>query len=78
MRVQIKDRTLQRDMKSKGLVETDLRKVEEYRTRSMMLNTAKANQEEINSIKEKLCEIDNLKEDLSEIKTLLKSLVNKE
>lgn len=65
-------------MHSKGLVETDLRKVEEYRTRSIMMNAAKANQEEINSIKEKLGEIDNLKEDLSEIKTLLKSLVNKE
>lgn len=78
MRIQIKDKTLQRDMKSRGIVETDLRKVEEYRTRSLMLNTAKSNQEEINSIKEKLGEIDSLKDDLSEIKTLLKSLVNKE
>jgi muconolactone delta-isomerase len=78
MRIQIKDKTLQRDMQSRGLVETDLRKVEEYRTRSLMLNTAKANQDEINTIKEKLGEIDNLKEDLFEIKNLLKSLVNKE
>lgn len=78
MRIQIKDKTLQRDMQSKGLVETDLRKVEEYRTRSIMMNAAKSNQEEINNIKEKLGEIDNLKEDLFEIKTLLKSLINKE
>ena len=65
-------------MQSRGLVETDRKKIEEYRTRSLMLNAAKVNQDEINSIKEKLCEIDNLKDDLSEIKTLLKSLVNKE
>lgn len=78
MRVQIKDSTLQRDMRSRGLIETNLAKAEEYRTRSLMMNTAKSNQEEINSIKQKLNEIDTLKDDLSEIKVLLRSLVNKE
>lgn len=77
MRVPIKDRTLQRDMHSKGLVETDLRKVEEYRTRSLMMNTAKANQEEINNIKQKLSEIDSIKSDMGEIKQLLNALINK-
>lgn len=77
MRIQIKDRTLQRDMQSKGLVETDLRKVEEYKTRSLMMNAAKSNQEEINIIKERLSEIDNIKSDMSEIKKLLSALVNK-
>ncbi len=78
MRIQIKDKTLQRDMRSRGIVETDLKKVEEYRTRSLMLNTAKANKDEINSIKEKLSEVETLKSDIAEIKSLIKSLVNKE
>lgn len=78
MRVQIKDSTLQRDIKSLGLVETDLKKVDEYRARTMMMNAAKSNKEEINSIKDKLSEIDSLKSDLSEIKSLLKSLIHKE
>lgn len=77
MRIDIKDKTLQRDMYSKGIIETDLRKVEEYKTRSLMLNTAKSNKEEINSIKEKLSEIDSLKSDMNEIKQLLNALVNK-
>lgn len=64
-------------MHSKGLVETDLRKVEEYRTRSLMMNTAKANQEEINNIKQKLSEIDSIKSDMGEIKQLLNALINK-
>jgi hypothetical protein len=78
MRIQIKDKTLQRDMRSRGIVETDLKKVEEYRTRNLMLNITKANKDEINTIKEKLGEIETLKFDIAEIKSLLKNLVDKE
>ena len=78
MRVKINDTTYQRDIRSRGIVETDHRKIDEYRTKSMMMNTAKANKDEINMIKEKLADVETLKNDMSEIKNLLKSLVNKE
>jgi DNA-binding transcriptional regulator YhcF (GntR family) len=78
MRVGIKETTYQRDIKSRGIVETDRRKAEEYRTKSMMMNAAKTNKEEINMIKEKLADVDTLKHDMAEIKDLLKSLINKE
>ena len=76
--IQIKDSTLNRDMKSRGLVETDRKKIDEYQTRSLMMNAAKTNKEEISAIKEKLADVETLKSDMAEIKNLLKSLVNKE
>lgn len=78
LRIPILDSSLNRDMKSRAIIETDLRKAEEYKTKSMMMNTAKSAHSEINMIKEKLNEIDNLKNDMMEIKALLKSIVNKE
>jgi hypothetical protein len=79
MKIKIKDTTYLRDMNSRrGIVETDMRKVDEYKTKSMMMNAAKTNKEEINMIKEKLGEVDEIRNDINEIKNLLKNLVNKE
>ena len=78
MRIPILDSTLNRDMRSRAVIETDVRKAEEYKVKSKMMNTAKSAHDEINTIKEKLCEIDTLKNDMLEIKALLKCLVNKE
>lgn len=65
-------------MNSRGLVETDRRKIDDYRLKSKIMTAAESTRDEINSIKEKLGEIDNLKSDIQEIKSLLKNLVNKE
>ena len=65
-------------MGSRGLVETDRRKIDDYKLKSKMMTTAASTRDEINNIKEKLGEIDNLKSDMQEIKSLLKNLVNKE
>lgn len=78
MRIPILESSLQRDMRSRGLVETDRKKAEDYKLKSRMMNTAVAAHDEINSIKEKLADIDSLKSDMQEIKSLLKNLVNKE
>lgn len=75
--VNIPKTSLSRHIGSKGLVETDRKKAEEYELKSKMLNGNKHAQEEINSIKEKLSEIDSLKSDMNEIKQLLNALVNK-
>lgn len=74
MKIQIPGSTLNRDMGSRGLVETDRAKADEYKLRSRLMNDSKCTQEEINSIKQKLGEIDSIKSDLDEIKALLKGL----
>lgn len=61
-------------MGSRGLVETDRAKADEYKMRSRLMNDSKCTQEEINTIKQKLGEIDSIKSDLDEIKALLKGL----
>jgi hypothetical protein len=75
MRIQIPGSTLNRDMGSRGLIETDRAKAEEYKVKAKMLNDARCTQDEINTIKQKISEIDNIKTDLNEIKELLKGLV---
>lgn len=75
MRIQIPGSTLNRDMGSRGLIETDRAKADEYKMRSKIMNDSRCTQEEINTIKQKISEIDNIKTDLNEIKELLKGLV---
>lgn len=65
MYVKIVDSTLNRDMRSRGLVETDVRKAQEYKEKAAMMNKARTVQEEINT----------LKNDISEIKEMLKALI---
>lgn len=60
--VSIPNSSLHRDIKSMGLIETDPRKIDEYRAKKLMINTAK--------------EVDSLKQDMNEIKTLLKEVLN--
>lgn len=74
MRIQIPNSTLNRDMNSKGLIETDRTKADEYKLKSRLLNDSKCTQDEINTIKQKIGEIDSIKSDLNEIKELLKGL----
>jgi hypothetical protein len=64
--VNIPDTTLMRDIKSRGLVETDISKKEDYKVRSAQFNAQKRQQDDIN----------NLKSDMEEIKNLLKGLIN--
>ena len=66
-RVNIPDTTLQREVHSRGLVETDKKKAEDYLVKTRMFNKSKNLEEEINT----------LKSDMKEIKDLLKGLVNK-
>jgi len=73
--IKIPDTSLSRDMRSKGLVETDKRKIDEYQLKSSMLKSAKTAQDEIRVLKEKIGEIEFLKDDIREIKELLKRLV---
>ena len=63
--INIPDTTLMRDMRSRGLIETDPSKKEEYKVRSAQLTASKKQQEDIN----------NLKSDMAEIKNLLKGLI---
>ena len=76
--VKIIDSTLSRDIRSRGLVETDRAKADEYLMKSKMIKGNLAAQDEINTIKAKLAEIDSVKSDLAEIKNLLNCLINKE
>lgn len=73
--IDIPKTTMKRDMRSRGLVETDVSKKEDYKTRSATLNSQKRMQEEINTIKENLSKIDKLESSIEEIKNLLKGLI---
>jgi len=75
MRVSIPDSTFQRDIHSRGLIETDRKKVEDYKARSKMLSGVRSSQEDINSIKDQLSEIQALKNEMAEIKELLRGLI---
>lgn len=66
-RVQIPDTSLLRDINSRGIIETDRKKAEDYLMKSKMMTKSKNLEEEINT----------LKNDMKEIKDLLKGLVNK-
>ena len=66
-RVNIPDTSLLRDVHSRGLIETDRKKAEDYLVKSKMMARSKNFEEEINT----------LKKDMQEIKDLLKGLVNK-
>lgn len=66
-RVQIPDTSLLRDINSRGIIETDRKKAEDYLMKSKMMAKSKNLEEEINT----------LKNDMKEIKDLLKGLVNK-
>lgn len=66
-RVHIPETTLQRDIRSRGLIETDRKKADDYIAKAKMLAKSKNLEDEINT----------LKKDMQEIKDLLKGLVNK-
>lgn len=66
-RVQIPDTSLLRDINSRGIIETDRKKAEDYLMKSKMMAKSKNLEEEINT----------LKNDMKEIKDLLKGLINK-
>lgn len=73
--IKIPETSLNRDMNSRGLVETDTRKIKEYREKTLMANKAKLAQDEISNIKKRLDEMDVIKNDIVEIKALLQGLV---
>lgn len=63
--INIPNSTLNRDMGSRALVETDRRKAEEYKAKAAMMNNVKSVQNQI----------DDLRNELTEIKELLRGLV---
>jgi len=70
-RVNIVDSTLERDMRSRGLVETDSRKRDEYRVKRKLVNNTKNQYDEITKLKN---DISDLQTSISELKELIKGL----
>jgi len=68
---------LRRDPRSNAILNINEQEAKEYQLRSKVLNSSRANMEEINSIKEKLSKVDSLECELKEIKELLQRIVNK-
>lgn len=72
--VEIPETTLARDVSSLGLVETDYRKVDEFKNRKLQKQRAleaAAKMEELST------DVDVLKEDMSEIKSMLRKLIER-
>lgn len=67
-RVNVLDSTFQRDIDSRGLIETDTSKRDDYATRRKMMNMTKTQKTEINNLKH---ELDDLKASIAELKELL-------
>ena len=75
MKVDIPHTSLQRDIQSKAILETDLRKVDEYQVKRKILDTNKAKaaqaERDINTLKD---DVSGLKNDMDELKALIKGL----
>ena len=59
--VKVKD-SLFREIKSMGLVETDPRKIDEYKTKKLLINNLK--------------DVETLKSDVNDIKAMLREILN--
>lgn len=73
MKVNVIGTTLQRDIHSRGLAETDRAKADEYLAKAQMLKKAKDSEERINNLEEKVESIDST---LNDIKKLLEGMIN--
>lgn len=77
MKVQTENKSFERDIHSKALLQSDRRALDEYKLKSKLIKSVQSRDEELNNIKQQLSELDTVKKDLEEIKNLLKGLVNK-
>lgn len=66
--VKIPNSSLARDIRSMGLVETDTKKIDEYRAKKLLSNS-------INNNENLRKDVDQLKEDISSIKFMLEELI---
>jgi len=73
MLIKVKDTTMMRDSHSLGLVETDKRKITEYKSKKRIAETAT----EAKSQNEELAEkVNTIEHDLKDTKALLEGLIN--
>lgn len=75
MQINISNSTLARDMNSKALVETDLNKATEYKTKAKIMNDTKELREQMCSLRKQVEGLENVRQDLNEIKELIKGLI---
>lgn len=75
MQINITDSTLARDMNSKALIETDLNKAVEYKTKARIMNDTRELKEQMCILREKVANLETVKNDINEIKELIKRLI---
>jgi len=62
-------------MNSKALVETDLNKATEYKTKAKIMNDTKELREQMCALRKQVEGLENVRQDLNEIKELIKGLI---
>lgn len=75
MQINITNSTLARDMNSKALIETDLNKAVEYKTKARIMNDTRELKEQMCILREKVANLETVKNDINEIKELIKRLI---
>ena len=75
MQINITNSTLARDMNSKALIETDLNKATEYKTKSKIMNETKDLREQMCALRKKVENLETVKQDINEIKELIRGLI---
>lgn len=75
MQININNSTLARDMNSKALIETDLNKATEYKTKAKIMNDTKELREQMCSLRKQVEGLESVRQDINEIKELLRGLI---
>jgi cell shape-determining protein MreC len=77
MQVNISNSTLARDMNSRALIETDMNKATEYKTKARLFNETRDLKEQMNLLQHKVESLESVRTDIVEIKELIKGLLHK-
>lgn len=75
MQININNSTLARDMNSKALVETDLNKAIEYKTKAKIMNDTKELKDQMCSLRKQVESLETVRQDINEIKELIRGLI---
>jgi hypothetical protein len=75
MQINITNSTLARDMNSRALIETDMIKATEYKTKDRIMNDTKDMKEQMCALRQKVENLETVKQDINEIKELIKGLI---
>lgn len=75
MQININNSTLARDMNSKALVETDLNKAIEYKTKAKIMNDTKDLKDQMCSLRKQVESLETVRQDINEIKELIRGLI---